>query len=100
MADGRQRAVDETRHDCGQLLERGLPREQGVEGRVAEEVDGKCEPLRMRVARAAHGCNGTHLARADAETSGMERPTERQLDPGVAVPAEVEDRALRREQVE
>src|SRR6188508_3284173 len=60
VADGRQRAVGETGQHVRQLLEPRLPGEQGVERRVAEEVDGEREPLRVRDARAANCRNGTH----------------------------------------
>ena len=46
------------------------------------------------------GDDGSDLARADGEAAGVERPAQRELHLGVAVPAEIDDGALGREQVE
>ena len=46
------------------------------------------------------GESGADLAGADAEAARVERAAEREPHLGVAVPAEVDDRALGREQVE
>ena len=48
----------------------------------------------------AGGGDRADLAGADAEAARVERAAERQLDLAVAVPAELDDRALGREQVE
>ena len=53
-----------------------------------------------RAAGAASRGDGADLARADAEPAGVERPAQREADLRVAVPAEVDDGALGREQVE
>ncbi len=53
-----------------------------------------------RAPRAPGRGDGADLAGADREPPGVERAAERELDLGVAVPAEVEDGALGPEQVE
>ena len=73
---------------------------QRVEGGVAQQVEGERQPVGRRASAATGRRDRADLAGPDAEPTGVERAAERQPDLRVAVPAEVDDRALRREQVE
>ncbi len=100
MAERRQAPRGQPGHHVGQLAEPGLPGDERVEGRVAQQVERECQPVGRRAAPAAGRGDRADLAGADAEAPRVERAAERQPHLGVAVPAEVDDGALGREQVE
>ena len=84
----------------GQFVEARLARDEHVEGRVAQQVERERQAVGGRAPRAAGGRHRADLAGAEPEAARVERAAERERDLGVAVPAEVEDRAFGREQVE
>ena len=74
--------------------------DERVEGRVAQQVECERHPVGGCATGVASRGDGADLARADAEPADVERPTQREADLRVAVPTEVDDGALGREQVE
>ena len=78
----------------------GLPGDEHVEGRIPQQVECERQPVGRRAAPAAGRGDRADLAGADAEAPRVERAPERQPNLGVAVPAEVDDRAFGGEQVE
>ena len=70
--------------------------EQRVEGRVAQQVERQRQPVRGGAAAPARRGDRADLAGADRQPAGVEGAAERQRDLAVAVPAQVEDGALRR----
>src|SRR6185503_5469970 len=71
-----------------------------IKGRVAQQVERERQAIRRRAASASSRRDRANLAGAETEASRVECAPERQPNLGVAVPAEVDDRALRAEQVE
>ena len=96
----RQVAAREPGHHLGQCLEGGLAGQQGVEGRVPEQVEGEREPVGRRPAPASCRGDRADLAGAHREATRVEGSAEPEGRLVVAVPAELDDRALRREQVQ
>src|SRR5262245_297424 len=94
VAERRQRPGGQLAHQLGQLVERRLPREQCVERRITEQPQGEGRPVGVRATTASRPGDLPHLARLDPQARGVEAPAERQLDRGVAVPAEVGDHAV------
>ena len=84
----------------GSSPKRDCPVSERVEGGVAQQVECERQPVGRRAAPAAGRGERADLARADAEAARVEGAAQRQPDLDVAVPAEVDDRALGREQVE
>src|SRR5690349_22903567 len=100
VAERRQASCGQPGHDVGQLRERRGAAEQGVEGRVAQQLQGQREPIGRGAAPAARGGDGADLAGADRQPAGVERAAEGEAHLGVAVPAEVDDGTLRRQQLQ
>src|SRR3954466_14753055 len=100
VTERRQAARGEPSHHVGKLAEGRLPGDERVEGGVAQQVEGERQPVGRRAAGAPGRGERADLAGADAEPTRVERSTQRQLEFVVAVPAEVDDRALGREQLE
>ena len=100
MADGGQPPVGEAGHHIGQLVEPGLPGDQRIEGRVRSSSSAILSRSAVVRGPLRAGGGGPHLAGADAEATRMERATQRKPHLLVAVPAEVDDRPLRGQQVD
>ena len=87
-------------HHAGQLVEARLAGHEHVERGVAQQVERERQPVRRRAAPAAGRGDRPDLARAQAEAARVEGAARREPHLGVAVPAQVEHGALRREQLE
>src|SRR5680860_847679 len=100
MAERRQVPGCQLGHECGQLVEPGHTGDHCVVGRVAKKVKGECQPIGGGATATPHRRDGPDLAGPDSEAPGMKGASEREPDLGVAVPGEVEDCALRGQQVQ
>src|SRR4051794_18681537 len=100
VAERRQATCGQTRHDPRQLVEARLAGHEHIEGRVAQEVERKGQPVGRRTPRAPGRRHRPDLAGTEPKAPGVECAAERQAHLGVAVPAELEHGALGREQVE
>src|SRR5688572_23016693 len=94
VAECRTRVVAQTRHDRGQLIERAVARDERVELRRAEELEGSSHPPSSRPARGTIGRDPAHLAAPDRQSPRVEALTQRQADAAGAVPAGLHDRAF------
>src|SRR3954466_5524673 len=94
VAERRQAARGQARHDAGQLVEARLAGDEHVEGGVAQEVDREGQPVRRRAPRRACRGDRPDLARAEPQAARVERAAQREPDIVVAVPAELERGAL------
>ena len=65
-------------HHVGKLAEAGLPGDERVEGRVAQQVERERQPVGRRAAPAAGRGERADLAGADAEAARVERAPQRQ----------------------
>src|SRR4051812_41648135 len=100
VAERREAPGRETRHDAGQLLEPRLAGDEHVERGIAQQVERERQPVGHRAPRAPGRRDRPHLAGAEAEAVRVERPAERDADLRVAVPAQLDHRALGPEEVE
>src|SRR5437762_10265438 len=100
MAERGQLAGGEPGQNPGQLVEPGRARDQRVEDRVPQQVQGQREAVGVGTGGAAGRGDGTDLAAADGQPAGVEGAAECEADRAVAVPAEFDHRALRGQQVE
>src|SRR5450759_4069977 len=93
VAERRQASARQPGHDVRQLLETGCAGDQRVEGGIAQQVQGERQPLGSGATPAAGRGYDADLAGTNAKSPGMERATEREVDLGIAVPTEIDDRA-------
>ena len=100
MAQRGQVAAGEPGQHLRQVVEGRLAGDQRVEGGVGEQVEGEREPVGEGPARAAGRGDRAHLAAAHHQPAGVEGLPQRQADPPVAVPAQLDDGALRGEQLQ
>src|SRR3954451_5714175 len=73
VAERRQPARGQARHDPGQLVEARLAGDEHVERRVAQQVEREGEPVGRRAARAPGRGHRPDLAGAQPEATRMER---------------------------
>src|SRR3954447_24656759 len=100
VAEGRQAPRGQARHDPGELVEARFARDDHVEGGVAQEVEREGQAVGRRAAPGPGRGDRPDLAGAQPQGTRVERTAERQPHLGIAVPAQVEHRALGRQQLE
>ncbi len=100
MAERGPPAGAQVGHQLGQLGERRGAGEQRVVRRVAEQVEGQREPLAAGPPVPPGERHLADLAGAHPQPAGVEGAAEVEPDRGVAVPAEVDHLAVRRQQLE
>src|SRR5262245_1820926 len=96
VAERVARRVGQSAHHVGQIVERVFARDDGVEGVVAQTVEGHLHAAIRVEAIAARWRDGTDLRRLDRQAPRMERAAERQRDDLIAVPARLDNPALER----
>src|SRR6476620_8465188 len=100
VTQGRELARGELRQHVRQLLEPGGPGQQHVVRRVGEQLQREGHPLLRRTTTAAGCGHRADLARPDRQPVGVEPAPQPERDLRVAVPAQLDDRALRDQEVE
>src|SRR3954453_4645381 len=98
VAERREASGSQALHHAGQLVEARFARDERVERGVAQQLEREGQPVGGRAARAPGRGHRADLARAQPQATGVERAAQREAHLAVAVPAQVEHRALGCEQ--
>src|ERR687897_757786 len=100
VAQRPEAAVRQAPEGLREVVEGRAPGQQGVERRVLEEVQSEPEAVGRRAATPPRRGDGPDLARPDRQATRVEGAAQSQVHLGVAVPAQLDDCSLRRQQVE
>src|SRR5918994_494279 len=100
VAQRPEAAVGQAPEGLREVVEGRAPGHQGVERRVLEEVQRQRKAVGRRAAAPPPPGDGPDLARPDRQATRVEGAAQSQVHLGVAVPAQLHNCSLRRQQVE